>query len=638
MAEGKRKLVVEIAGDASKLSSAFDDAGKKADGLGAKFAGLGKMVALGLFAGGLAAGAALVKIGGDLDEVSDHFRTTTGATGKALDALNKDFAAVARTVPENFAAVGETLATLNQQVGLTGKPLQTLGKQFLDLSRITKTDVAENVKSATSAFNAWGITGKNQSDVLDKLYRVSQSTGVGVAELSESLASNQTVLKASGLSFQSSAALLGLLGKAGLDAGTVMPAFSKALAVAAKDGKDSSVFIRETWAAIADAPNATDAAGIALDVFGAKAGPKLALAIRDGKLSYQDLLATIQSGDTIAKASADTADFAEKFAILKNRVSLAVAPLAEDLFGAITSVADAALKYGPAIVNFGKDIKDNTPLVIGLAAAIGGPLVAALVSYAASVAAAAAAQVVALAPWIAAAAALGVLAGSLTWVAERFGHVQAIVLGVAAGFAMLAAVIFGAPIAAVVAIGAAVAALGATVLWVWDKIGGFGGALSWLGDVAGSVFGAIGGAIGGLASTVERVGGSMFSPIADGFRAAINFVIRGWNRLHFTMPSFEAFGKKIGGMTIGVSPMATLHTGGTFLASTPGGEGLALLRDREQVIPPRSSLAGAAPQPTTVTNNQYVTVDATGMRPDDVIELIRKFERQNGASWRASVA
>ena len=638
MAEGKRKLVVEIAGDASKLSSVFDDAGKQADGFGTKLAGAGKMAALGLAAGGIAAGAALVKIGGDLDEVSDHFRATTGATGKALDGLNKDFAAVARTVPENFAAVGETLATLNQQVGLSGKPLQTLGKQFLDLSRITKTDVAENVKTATSAFNAWGITGKNQSEVLDKLYRVAQSTGVGVAELSGSLAANQSVLQASGLSFQSSAALLGLLGKAGLDAGAIMPAFSKALAVAAKDGKDSSVFIRETWAAIADAPTATDAAGIALDVFGAKAGPKLALAIRDGKLSYQDLLATIQSGDTIAKASTDTADFAEKFAILKNKVSLAVAPLAEDLFGAITSVADAVLKHGPAIVNFGKDIKDNTPLVIGLAAAIGGPLVAALAAYTYGVLAAAAAQVVALAPWIAAAAALGVLAGTLAWVTKEFGHVQAIVLAVAAALAMLAAVIVGAPLWAMLTIGAAVAALGAGLLWVWDKIGGFGGALNWLGDVAGWALGSIGDAIGGLADRVARVGGSMFGPIADGFRAAINFVIRGWNRLHFTMPSFEAFGKKIGGMTIGVSPIATLHTGGTFLASTPGGEGLALLRDREQVIPPRSNLAGAGTQPTTVTNIQNVTVDATGMTPDAVIELIRKFERQNGASWRASVA
>jgi phage-related minor tail protein len=103
-----------------------------------------------------------------------------------------------------------------------------------------------------------------------------------------------------GFSFERSAALAATLSKAGSSVSDVLPAMSKAMAVAAKEGKSAAVVFGETFDKIKNAPTATEAAGVALDVFGAKAGPKLATLIREGKLSFDDLLKSMQGGsDTI---------------------------------------------------------------------------------------------------------------------------------------------------------------------------------------------------------------------------------------------------------------------------------------------------------------------------------------------------
>ena len=52
------------------------------------------------------------------------------------------------------------------------------------------------------------------------------------------------------------------------------------------------------------------------------------------------------------------------------------------------------------------------------------------------------------------------------------------------------------------------------------------------------------------------------------------------------MPSITAFGRTIGGFTLGTPNIPEFHTGGVFRAPRPGGEGLAILRDRETVLQP----------------------------------------------------
>jgi hypothetical protein len=89
---------------------------------------------------------------------------------------------------------------------------------------------------------------------------------------------------------------------------------------------------------------------------------------------------------------------------------------------------------------------------------------------------------------------------------------------------------------------------------------------------------------------IRSAAAGMFDGIKDAFKSAINFIIRGWNRLEFKVPSFEAFGQKLGGFTLGVPDIPVLHSGGVFRAPAGQSEGLALLQDRELVVARRDAM------------------------------------------------
>lgn len=91
--------------------------------------------------------------------------------------------------------------------------------------------------------------------------------------------------------------------------------------------------------------------------------------------------------------------------------------------------------------------------------------------------------------------------------------------------------------------------------------------------------------------------GDLFSWISTWFRTELNRIIDMWNGLEFTTPNIP--GTDWGSQTISTPDIPRLHAGGVFRAGTPGGEGLAMLRDGEQVLT-RSMQASAGQGPVVV--------------------------------------
>lgn len=359
----KNELKILITGEASKLKSALGDAGSDAEGFAGKFKSMGPMVAAGgaaVAAAAVGIGVAAYKMGEEFDDAYDTIRVGTGATGAALDALQGDFKAVVSSVPTDFASASTALTDINQRLGLTGKPLQDVSKQMLELSRITKTDVGANIEATTGALNNFGIKAGDQGPKLDLLFRASQATGISVADLAKQMSESGGVLRSVGLDFDDSAALLGGLSKAGVSAADVMPALSKTMAAAAKDGKNASDVLDDLWVGLQKAPDDASAASLAMETLGAKAGPKFAEAIRSGRLNYDDLLGSIQTGkDTILGAGKDTQDFGEKWTMFKNKAMVALEPVVTKVFGAVGDLMGYVSEKGiPIIKEFGSRIAD----------------------------------------------------------------------------------------------------------------------------------------------------------------------------------------------------------------------------------------------------------------------------------------
>lgn len=378
-------------------------------------------VGAGILAGAAAVGAGLYQIGSSFDEAFDAIRVGTGATGPALDQLKNDMKAVASAVPASFSDIGTAVADFNTRLGLTGQPLQLISEQALELSRITGTELAGNISSVSDVLQNFGVSTADQSNKFDLLFRASQASGVSVADLSSKMSTAGVVLRSVGLDFDQSAAFVATLGKAGVDVSDVMPALSKSLAVAAKDGKDAATVFNETFDAIKNAPNDVDAAGVALDVFGAKAGPKFAAMIREGKFSYQDFLTSMQGGsETILGAGADTQDFGEKLTLLKNRVFVALEPVATGVFNAI---GDAMDRIGPIVEDLTNWMVEHKTVMTVVAGVLGGVMIIALAAYTAGMIAAAAATIAAGAPFIAIGAAIAAVVAAVIYLWNNWDQV-----------------------------------------------------------------------------------------------------------------------------------------------------------------------------------------------------------------------
>lgn len=340
------EAVVLLRADGSKLSEDLKKEKAKLekdlDSISSNLKSVGKGLTVGVTAPILAMGTAAVAAGFKLDEAFDTIRIQTGATGDALAGLEEDFKAVFADVPDDAKTVADTLSLLNTRLGLTGEGLQTLTEQLLTMSRITETDVKGNVEAATKTFAAWGIETTKQGEALDFVFKVSQNTGASVTDLMETVSRSQGVFKALNYSFEDSVVLLGQMNKAGVDSGSAIMSLNKAVGKFAEANVPAREGLEKTFKLIKELGPGTQATSLAIDVFGTKAGPQLAAAIQQGRLSVDELKKVVEgSSETIKKAADDTDGFAERMKKFGNKMTIALEPLGTKLI----DIAERALPY-----------------------------------------------------------------------------------------------------------------------------------------------------------------------------------------------------------------------------------------------------------------------------------------------------
>ena len=608
----------------NRAQSELDKLAKSTSSMSTKLAGAAKVASAGIMIGAGAVAAGLFQVGSSFNEAFKEIRIGTGATGPALDALKDDMKAIAGAVPASFADAGKAVSEFNTRLGLTGAPLQALSSQVLELSRMTKTDLGGNIKAVSSVMQNFGVNTDEQSAKLDVLFRASQASGLTVQELASSMSGAGVVLRQVGFSFDQSAGLLATLAKAGVEAAEVMPALSRALATAAEDGKDAQTVFTETFNAIKGAPDDVAASGVALEVFGTRAGPKLAALIREGKLSFEDMTAAIANGgDTILGVSADTQTFAEKLTMLKNRVFIAIEPIATKMFNAI---GDAVEKLTPKIEQLVAWMQENGDTMKIVAGIIGGIMVIALTAYTISMIAAIAATVAAAAPFIAIGVAIGAMVAAAIYLWRNWDKVFKWVMDHKA-YAAIILILGSAIIVPIVLLVGIIKWLQSNWETVWSVIQTVTSVavdltvtyftalieyvkFMWnifqiLSDVVQNVFSAIvriiSGAWGFIKGVFDTIKGGIFdlvmfflgipgyiggigagiaNAIGDGFKAAWNSIAGLINR---AIPDSIGFGW---GPEIDLpdNPVPTFAKGGIFNAAMNGGSGLAVLHDNEMIL------------------------------------------------------
>jgi TP901 family phage tail tape measure protein len=631
----------------NRAQAELDKLASKTTSISTKLSGAAKVAGAGILVGAGAVAAGLFEIGSSFDEAFDNIRIGTGATGPALEGLQNDMKAVAGAVPTSFGDAGKAITVFSQKLGLTGAPLQTLSSQVLELSRMTGTDLGGNLTAVTDVFNNFGVGAADQSGKLDLLFRASQASGVSVSELAGTMSGAGVVLREVGLSFDQSAGFIATLAKAGVDAGDVMPALSKSLASAAKQGKDASTVFTDTFNAIKGAPDDVAGAGVALDVFGAKAGPKLAALIREGKLSYEDMTAAIAGGgDTILGASGDTQDFAEKLTMLKNRVFLAIEPIATKVFNAIGEAMDKLAPKIEQLVNWMTENGDTMKIVAGI---IGGIMLVVLAAYTVSMLAAAAATVAAAAPFILIAVLIAALIAGVIYAYKNFETFRNVVDAVWQGIQTAISFAWENIIKPIwdIIVFYITKILIPYYTFLWNVVKTvFEGIVSAVQSAWGFIqtaFNAIKSGIEtvwGFFQTAKDIIGTVFTNIADAisgpFKTAFNFISDAWNntvgKLSWSVPGWVPI---IGGNKIEAPKLPRFAEGGIFNTGMGGGSGLAVLHDNEMILNPQQQKALFSGNGLGSSGSINVTINMPpGSNGSDVVNAIKRYEKTNGTSWR----
>lgn len=333
LGDGVGKTVGLFDGFASKAG----DAGKAIGALSI-VAASAAVVGIGALAAGVAvAGSKLYELGAQFDDLSDNLRIKTGATGESLDSLKTSVENLGTTnVPLSLGEIGDVAAEVTRNLHLTGPELESVTSRLANLGRMGQ---QVDVRGLGKAFRAFGVDASSQSAALDSLYEASTKSGLQVNDLVASVTKGGPALKALGFNFGQSAALVTTFEDAGIDADKAIAGLTKSAAAFAKDGKAAPEALRDTVTEIkrlVDAGDEVGAQNLSNKVFGAKGGVGFFDAIKSGNLDLQSLSDSLQTtGLDINDVSTETGDWAETWEILKNKLAVALEPIASGVFDTV---------------------------------------------------------------------------------------------------------------------------------------------------------------------------------------------------------------------------------------------------------------------------------------------------------------
>ena len=319
----------------------------------------------------------LYEVGEIMDDVTDTIRVGTGAQGDALNGLVLSAQNVGNSIPAVLGDIGSSVADVNTRLGYTGPLLEGFTSRLLEVGRLQ--DAPVNINDLSSALNGFRVPGEQANDTLDELFRVSQATGVPVATLSAQLANQGGVLGQLGFSLGSSAALLGILDKAGVNSTQVVKSLSAGMVQLAKDGEQPAEAFDRVIGELQgylDTGNSAAALDLAGTVFGTRGATQLVAALQSGTVNLEALRAGMfDTGDTILGVAAETRDFAENVQLVQNNLTNRLAPAGEAVFGLFNQGFTALTNFVLGLPPLGEIFAPALAVVTPLAQAAGGILV-----------------------------------------------------------------------------------------------------------------------------------------------------------------------------------------------------------------------------------------------------------------------
>lgn len=283
-----------------------------------------------------------------VDEGLDTIATKTGATGSAAKELQQIYKEVASEVPGEFEDIGAAIGEINTRLDLTGDKLKNASVDFLKFAKVNGVDVKTSVQLVTRAMGDAGIEADKYSELLDMLTVAGQKSGISIESLTTNLAKYGAPMRALGIDTKNAIAMFAGWEKAGVNTEIAFSGMKKAISNWGAAGKDSTKEFSKTLKEIEKCPTIAKATTKAIEVFGAKAGPDLADAIKGGRFEFQKYIDALENGTgTIESTYSQIVDEVDDTQLAMQNAKIAMHDAGEV----------AAKSLGPILLDLSKQFK-----------------------------------------------------------------------------------------------------------------------------------------------------------------------------------------------------------------------------------------------------------------------------------------
>lgn len=377
------------------------EAGAKIEEYGGKVSKVGETLTKNVTTPMAAAAAAGVAAFSAVDEGVDTIVTATGASGEALDGLVASYETIATSIPEELGDVASAVGEVNTRFHTTGEELEGQTTLFLQFAKITGGDVVSSVDSADKVLKTFGKTSDDASGLLGMVAKAAQDTEINAQGLLDDVLANSATFKELNFSLEESVNFMALLDENGVESSTALAGLKKAVVNLTDAGMSESEALQTVIDKIKNAGSETEALTIAQETFGTKGAAEMATAIREGRLSLDDLSASMADYSTVVTDTynntmdgvdgATTAANAAKIAMstLGETISDMLAPIFQRLTQllidakarfdtlddgqkqAIVTIGLIVAAIGPALVIIGKVITAVGTITTGVGSLVG---------------------------------------------------------------------------------------------------------------------------------------------------------------------------------------------------------------------------------------------------------------------------
>lgn len=340
--EQELKRLEEQARSASSiLGSQMQAVGQNIKDVGDKISSVGDSLTKNLTVPLVGVGAATIKAFSDVDKGFDIIVAKTGATGAELDAMRESMETLATEIPTDFETAGAAIGEVATRFDLTGQALEDLAGQFVKFAKLNNTDVSSAIDSVQAAMAAFSVATEDAGAFLDTLNAAAQKTGTNVDGIASAMTTNAAALKEMGLNASDAAFFIAELNKNGIDASAVMTGLKRAFANATADGKTLDDALADLQDTMTSSETDTEAYAAAMELFGNRAGPALATALKEGRLSLDALGTSLDDNlGNIETTFENTLDPLDEFRKTMNRVKLTGASLGTTLLNMLLPIIE----------------------------------------------------------------------------------------------------------------------------------------------------------------------------------------------------------------------------------------------------------------------------------------------------------